>query len=144
MIPLPKLTYIQTKRFWSRVDKCGPDECWNWVGDITSEGYGRFSIKDRGYYVHRIAYFLHTEYDPVNSKIHQTCGNPVCCNPAHLTTIPTQVGMNHHQARLTEAEVKEIRERYLDGNSQRALSQRFNVSQSTIRDIVNRKTWLHV
>lgn len=144
MLPLPILSNVQIARFWSRVDKHGPDECWNWIGDVTARGYGRFSIKDRGYKAHRIAYFLHTEYDPVNSKVHQSCGNPACCNPAHLTTLSTRIGANHHNARLTEVEVNEIRAFYLDGISQRSLSRKFDVSQSTIRDIVNRRTWLHI
>ena len=144
MLPLPVLTYVQTKRFWSRVDTQGPDECWNWTGDLTEHGHGRFSVKDRGYKAHRIAYFLHTSYDPVNVRVSQTCGNPACCNPAHLTTLSTRIGANHHRAHLTEAEVLEIRALYLGGNSQRALSRGFNVSPSTIYKIVNRLTWTHI
>ena len=144
MLPLPKLTYIQDKRFWARIDKQGPDECWNWTGDFNDRGYGRFSIKDRGYKAHRIAYALHFEYDPVNQRLYHTCGNPACCNPAHLTTLAVQIGIDNGTARLTEAEGREIRALDLQGVSLRELGRQFDVAPNTIKKIVDRKTWRHI
>ena len=34
-------------RFWIKVDKRGPDECWNWQGSFFRNGYGQFNAKDR-------------------------------------------------------------------------------------------------
>jgi len=46
---------------------------------------------------------------------------------------------------LTESQVKQIRELYNLGDySQYLLSQMFNVSRSTIQDIVQYKTWKHI
>lgn len=54
-------------------------------------------------------------------------------------------GKNHPNAKLTESDVKIIRELYKTGQySQRALARRFNVAAPTILFIVHRRTWLHV
>jgi len=143
MLSLPKLTYVQKKRFWARIDIQGPDECWNWTGNLY-RGYGRVSLQSRGYLAHRIAYALHFEYDPVNQRIYQTCGNPACCNPAHLTTLAVQIGVRNGATRLTEAEVREIRALDLQGVSLRELGRQFGVAPNTIKKIVDRKTWKHI
>ena len=48
------------------------------------------------------------------------------------------------QARLTAAAVREIRQRYTDGEAVAALSQAFLVSPYTIYDLLRRRTWRHV
>ena len=44
-------------RFWSKVDKRGPDECWPWLGHCQKGGYGQFG-SGGGRLTHRIAYEL--------------------------------------------------------------------------------------
>jgi hypothetical protein len=56
-------------------------------------------------------------------------------------------GEAHPMVKLTEAQIAEIRERYLKGdreNGQHALAREFGVRQSNIWFIVNNKTWSHV
>ena len=55
-----------------------------------------------------------------------------------------QIGSGHHNAKLTETDVKEIRRRHAAGTTQRSIAAAFNVSGSLICNIVNRKYWTHV
>lgn len=53
-------------------------------------------------------------------------------------------GEQHPLARLTETDVREIRQRYEQGETQTSLGQHFGVSQSNIWCIIHRKSWAHV
>lgn len=62
-----------------------------------------------------------------------------------------QLGDKNHQAKLTEREVLEIRQRYEEliisntkTQSQHMLAKRYGVKRPTISDIVLRKTWKHI
>ncbi len=72
-------------RFWSKVDKRGPDECWPWKADLTSNGYGAFKLATgKKVRAHRFAWELtHGPIPPGMSACHK-CDNPPCCNPGHL------------------------------------------------------------
>lgn len=35
------------KRFWSKVQRAGPDECWEWTASKTLDGYGQFWLKSK-------------------------------------------------------------------------------------------------
>jgi hypothetical protein len=75
------------ERFWSKVDKRGPDECWEWRGHRLRAGYGRFGRAGRfpcGQSAHRISWFLTNGPIPDGFVIRHSCDNPPCCNPAHL------------------------------------------------------------
>ena len=55
-----------------------------------------------------------------------------------------QRGVNHPRAKLTEGQVLEIRKRYKALHSQRELAEAFGVSQTTIAEVTQRKTWRHL
>jgi len=40
---IPKLTENDLVRFWDKVDKKGPNDCWEWAGSIKN-GYGLIRI----------------------------------------------------------------------------------------------------
>lgn len=50
-------------------------------------------------------------------------------------------GSQHGRAKLTEGDVHEIRRMAADGRLQAEMSDRFGVAQTTISQIVTRKTW---
>ena len=84
--PIPELSPKDIARFWSKVDKRGPDECWPWMGGSKTGEYGRLFINEGRQNVgaHRIAYFLATGIDPVGLQVCHSCDAPICNNPKHL------------------------------------------------------------
>ena len=69
--------------FWSRIDRQGPDECWNWTGTIGNHGYGVMRLEGKYILAHRKAYFQHYGHDAPHDVDH-ICRNRRCVNPAHL------------------------------------------------------------
>lgn len=54
------------------------------------------------------------------------------------------IGSKHHGAKLTEADIPEIRRRWDEGESRVAIARDFGVTPQSIRGIGIRKTWRHV
>lgn len=83
----PNLSDKHIVRFWSKIDKAGPEECWLWHGFINDAGYGIFSVGPRQtrqrIRAHRLAYFLTIAIWPHEFTLHK-CDVRACCNPAHL------------------------------------------------------------
>lgn len=73
-------------RFWSKVDKRGPDECWPWTGARSVTGYGMLSVPglQAPVQAHRVACGLATGSVQDGRYVCHSCDNPGCCNPAHL------------------------------------------------------------
>lgn len=156
--------HINADRFWSYVDKRGPDNCWMWKGATQPYGYGCFHVgKSRNSIMraHRITYGLTHGYLP--ECVCHKCDTPGCCNPAHLfggtkadnnadmaakgrnrVPKPTLRGELHHGAKMTNANAREIRTRYDRGGiTQYQLADEFGVCQRSINKIVNRVSFLN-
>lgn len=79
------------RRYWAKVDRRGPDECWEWTGSRTPHGYGRINMGGKyGPIAHanrlgwQIANGVKLEPCDRWKVVRHTCDNPPCCNPAHL------------------------------------------------------------
>jgi hypothetical protein len=142
-------------RFWSKVEKGPVEQCWPWKASFLRGGYGYFFLEGTKQ-AHRMAYELTYGEIPSGKSVLHTCDNPSCCNPAHLF-VGTQVdnmvdaegkGRRRYargegsNAKLTQAQVKEIRRKYATKNyTYVRLATEYSVSFAAIWKIVQRKSW---
>jgi hypothetical protein len=78
----------QQDRFWRKVERRGPDDCWIWTGASRRDGYGLFQTAGRrSVGAHRISYTLLKGPIPDGLHIDHLCRNPACVNPAHLEAV---------------------------------------------------------
>lgn len=145
---------------WSKVDKRGEDECWNWMGYKNEDGYGRVQIKEWAYFAHRVIFDLVNpgiielnapkSYDETGFLLH-TCDNPSCCNPKHLwvgthaQNMADKVAKNRQKkfptdtgprCKLTMQQAREARKLRKEGISTRELAQRFGVSLPSMKTLI--------
>jgi hypothetical protein len=155
-LQIPELTDKQLKNFHAKIDKRGPDDCWEWLaGKVT--GYGSVMIHPFGMHLAtRIMYYLATGKQPGSLCTCHTCDNPGCCNPAHLflgtnaDNVADKVakgrahglkGVNHGRVKLTEAQVHAIRASNATGV---ALAAKYDITEATISRIRLRQRWKHI
>lgn len=87
-------------RFWRKVDRAGPDDCWLWRGHVGPQGYGRIHLGggvSRNGYAHRVSLQLAGIDIPPGYHVDHLCESKTCVNPAHLE--PVTPGRNIRRAR---------------------------------------------
>lgn len=138
-----------------------PDACWTFTGNRNNKGYGMIGAKIDGRWrevlAHRVSYEIHFGPIPEGSDVCHRCDNPPCPNPRHLflgthqdnmTDAVNKGRMSHGEhrpnAKLTEAQVLEIRQQYAQGVAPLTLSRKYGVHTGTIWPILKRETWKHI
>ncbi len=144
------------ERVLKKVDRSGPDDCWNWTGPKDRDGYGRFG---GGVLAHRKVWDLEVGEIPDGMCVCHHCDNPACCNIKHMF-LGTQKdniqdcfrkgrgnrskGSSHFCTHLTDSDVRDIRKRLRRGARQKQLAQAYGVGESTISAIKTVRTWKHL
>jgi hypothetical protein len=76
------------ERFWSKVDKSGPNGCWLWTASARgASGYGQFYWNGSMVGAHRVAYELCKGPVPDGLSIDHLCCVRLCVNPDHLEAV---------------------------------------------------------
>jgi hypothetical protein len=146
------------ERFWFKVYKRRSNECWEWGGATTVDGYGYLAGTrgEKARRSHRLSYELNIGPIPDGMCVCHHCDNRKCVNPTHLflgTRVDNNLdckrkgrvydrsGERNPNAKLTADDVRKIRKLRENGLSQQKIANRFNVSQVTISKILIGKHW---
>lgn len=148
-------------RFWSKV-KIG-DGCWEWVGTMSTPGYGKLWIKGKKYVsAHRLAWeFRHGEGSIGGLYVLHRCDNRLCVRPGHLflgthqdnmndmvakgrARSPVIMGEKNGSARLDPQKVREIRRLRENGNSYVEIAELYGVGETTVGSVCNGISWKSV
>jgi HNH endonuclease len=152
-------------RFWNQVEHgLEPDACWIWTGYCDSQGYGRLRFDGAWEYAHRVAWRLvHGEVEP-GIQLMAQCRQRACVRTDHhlpktaaeagrykaehdlvargeRTRPETRArGERHGSAKLSDAQVAEIRRRYVPRVvTLQQLAAEYGVNHSVIWHVVKRK-----
>lgn len=89
-------------RFWGKVQKGSPAECWEWTG-AKDRGYGYFDRIANGSpnKAHRVAYELCVGPIPPGMQIDHRCFNRSCVNPAHLRVVTNKQNSEHQRLKVS-------------------------------------------
>lgn len=96
---------IAEGRFWSRVHRRGPEECWPWAGKLY-EGYGSISLAGKTMRAHRLSAILAGLDVQPGLHVDHTCRNRACVNPAHLRVVSPRINTLENSAAITAINAK--------------------------------------
>lgn len=143
------------------------DGCWLWKGGRNRYGYGSLTYDNTRWLAHRLAWVL-TNGIAIEKGVvvRHKCDNPTCVNPAHLELgsrldnlqdmvsrkrqnffgrrKQRQIGERNPAAKLTAAQVVEIRSRRKQGEPLLTLATEFGISKSYVGNLVAGRKWQHL
>lgn len=131
-------------------------DCLEWPMAKSAGGYGQKWFSGRVHYIHRFLYCARIGVMlPTSVMVCHTCDNRACGNVSHMfhgpnidnvrdmvskgrNVPPVWAGPSSGRASLSEDNVRAIRSSHLTGKD---LSRAFSVSESTISNVRNRRTY---
>ena len=149
------------ERYWSKVEKRGPEDCWPWLAARNIHGYATFRGGDGEQLAHRYGWRIAFGSIPNGLIVCHTCDNPECQNPAHwfLGTprdnnddkmrkgrhvAGSAPGSANGNASLSDASVRDIVRMYSGGHTQADIGLRYGINARTVGKIVRGERWRHV
>lgn len=149
------------QRFLDKTNVCGENECWEWKGSKSKDGYGKF-VALGNQLAHRVSWIIHNGEIPKGLQVLHECDNPPCVNPKHLflgtnhdnvldkvkkgrLVVPDNRGSKSGNAILGEDDVIRILSLSKGGYSPKEISRMVSkISRTSIYDIVMKRTWKHI
>ena len=148
------------KRFWEKVKRGSPEQCWEWQAYRDAKGYGVVGVRgSKTEKAHRVAWRLSKGQIPKGKQCCHHCDNPPCCNPNHLfigtpkdNTLDCIVkgrarylkGESKPEAKLTNELVRKAKELFRSGVTFADIGRKFGLHYTTIMDAVRGKSWKHL
>ena len=136
------------KRFWRKVDKAGPDDCWLWNA-CTNGKYGLIRSPKKPFpylLAHRVSYELNVGEIPDGLHVMHSCDTPLCVNPKHLSVgtrqdnVDDMVSKNRQKrSKLNKVDRERIFDMRRSGALMREIASVFDVSRPMISMILSGK-----
>ncbi len=124
------------------------------------DGYGRFKFEGKmRFLAHRASWIIHFGPIPEGLCVCHTCDNRKCVNPKHLflgsnydniidralkNRSNRPFGNKFTTRKITEDNVRAIRQMLKEGIYQRIIAEKYGISQKTVSKIKLELRWKHV
>lgn len=150
---------VLVQRFWDKVAKAGPQECWLWTASVEGGGYGQIKMPGTRNQTkaHKVSWMIHNGEIPDGLFVLHHCDVRQCVNPEHLflgtcaDNLEDMARKGRHlygeknvQHRLTELEVHRIFDRRNQGLVMRDIASEFGVGAMTVQRILTGQRWKHI
>jgi hypothetical protein len=137
------------KRFSEKVHKTSG--CWLWTASLHKDGYGTFWYQGLVQLAHRVSWTLANGPIPEGMSVLHHCDTPACVRPDHLflgTQLDNVVDMDtkgrrreqrgaaNPNAKITDAQVDDIKRRSAQGQPQALIARVHGIAQTHVSRIV--------
>lgn len=146
---------MDKQRFEKYIEKT--ETCWKWTGGKDIKNYGIFFYKGKTQLAHRTSLLIYERVKRLTPglQVLHSCRDKSCVNPDHLREGThtdnchdkrrdgtNLTGDKCHFSKLSWGDVNEIRKTKYNPYTPKQLATRYEVSISTIHNILNNKTWV--
>ena len=131
--------------------------CWEWMACKGRHGYGHLRYKGPVVLAHRLSYTMWRGPIPKGKCVLHHCDNRGCVNPQHLFVGTREDNMRDAMAKgriargelhvhsvLNEDDVRDIRRRLANAETQVSIARDYGVCGNAIWSIARGRTWKHV
>ncbi|RYE18462.1 MAG: hypothetical protein EOP45_14105, partial [Sphingobacteriaceae bacterium] len=144
-------------------------ECIHWNFKYQKNGYARSGVNGRSYYLHRIVYWCHSQYEEMKDiptkdlegntlQLRHLCGDSKCIKIEHLrlgtisennyedkiSSGTLRMGESHSMAKFKESTIKAIISLIKLNTKTRDIIDQFGISKTHLHKIKHREIWTHL